>query len=144
MQKQKDLGLGLFSTLLGVLTLAGTVKMPKEPRFFPRVVGGLIILLGLGLIINAILAPRSAGAEGEKTPVQYRKMLIVTGILAVYYFLFRFAGFTIPTFLLIGATALTLGYRNRKVLLLSAVSITIGLYLIFTLIFQVRFSGFFF
>jgi putative tricarboxylic transport membrane protein len=145
MQKQKDLGLGLVSALLGILVFAGAMGMPKGPRFFPQLIGGLIILLGLGMIITAIPALLRQAVK-EKPPVQfqYRRVLIVIGILAAYYVLFCFAGFTIPTFLLITSTALILGYRNWKVLLLSAVPITVGLYLIFTLIFQVRFPGFFF
>jgi hypothetical protein len=42
------------------------------------------------------------------------------------------------------ATSLTLGYRNFKVLLPTALLVSIGLYLSFTQLFHVRFMGIFF
>ncbi|MCI9529840.1 MAG: tripartite tricarboxylate transporter TctB family protein, partial [Angelakisella sp.] len=79
-----------------------------------------------------------------KAPPQYGKVLIVLGILIAYYFAFQYIGYTIPTFLMIAGTAFTLGYRNWKVMIPTALAVSICLYLAFTQLFNVRFPGVFF
>ena len=57
---------------------------------------------------------------------------------------FQYIGYTIPTFLMIAGTAFTLGYRNWKVMIPTALAVSICLYLAFTQLFNVRFPGIFF
>ncbi|MCI5625496.1 MAG: tripartite tricarboxylate transporter TctB family protein [Clostridiales bacterium] len=63
---------------------------------------------------------------------------------AIIIFAFQYIGYTIPTFLLIMATSVTLGYKKWKVLVPAAVLVSIGLYLAFTQVFNIRFMGMFF
>ena len=64
--------------------------------------------------------------------------------LAIYYFAFQTISYTISTFLLMVATSVTLGYRNWKVLIPTTALVSIGLYLAFSQLFNVRFMGMFF
>ena len=83
-------------------------------------------------------------AQKEKKNISYKTVALIVVYLFAYYFLFQYVGYVIPTFLMMLATSVTLGYRNWKVLIPTDLLISIGLYLAFTQLFHVRFMGLFF
>lgn len=154
MKQTKDLSLGIISILIGSYVLLYIGSMKPGPAFFPRIVAFTII--GLGAIIAIMAAgklikgkkklPTSAPAV-EKPPkqkVQYTKVIAAIGCLLVYCFLLDIVGYTILTALLIMAISLILGYRNLKVMIPTAVVFSITLYLVFSMVFHIHFSGIFY
>ena len=87
-------------------------------------------------LVDIVPGTRMAEIAGGKAQI--------AAYLFIYYFAFQYIGYTIPTFLLIMATSVTLGYRKWKVLIPAAVFVSIGLYLAFTQVFNIRFMGMFF
>lgn len=146
MQK-KDIGLGAVSIAFGAWVWYMASALKKGADFWPKIVAGAIILLGLIILIMAVLEVRrgpSAGAKKAKATPQYLQVAEVAAVLLGYYAAFQYVGYTIPTFLLIFLTALILGYRNWKVMIPTALIASVGLYLIFTRLFGIRFPGVFF
>lgn len=146
MQK-KDMGVGVFSIAFGAWMFFMATKLKSGPAFWPKIVASGIMILGAIIFITALIQLKKEGKAQEKkakTPPQYGKVLIVIGILIAYYFAFQYIGYTIPTFLMIVGTSVTLGYRNWKVMIPTALLVSICLYLAFTQLFNVRFPGVFF
>ena len=154
MENKKDFGLGMFSIVLGASVVIYTGQMRSGPAFFPRLVGVIIIILGViiaaqsGLKIKKMRKEETDIAGSTKNP-QVKptfpwRVIAITACLFAYYFLFQVVGYTIPTFLMIFATAVILGYRNWKVLIPTGLITSVGLYYAFTSIFHINFPGIFF
>lgn len=144
---KKDMGVGAVSVLFGAWMFFMATKLKSGPAFWPKIVAAGIVILGVIIFVTAFVKLRTEGEPQEKkakAPPQYGKVLIVLGILIAYYFAFQYIGYTIPTFLMIVGTAFTLGYQNWKVMIPTALAVSICLYLAFTQLFNVRFPGVFF
>lgn len=145
---KKELGLGIGAIALGIATLVYFLNIPPKSAFYPRMISIAIILLGLVITFNAVKAIKAAPVQPEqpaaKAQISYSSVGLIVAYLFVYYFAFQFIGYTIPTFLMIIATSVTLGYKKWKILLPTAVLVSIGLYVAFTQVFNVRFPGVFF
>lgn len=150
--EKKDVGLGIVSLVFGIWMFAMTTQMKSGPAFWPKIVAAGIIILGGIILVMGIMqvckgkkaGSQAAKAETAKTKPQYGKVLAVVGILVLYFFAFQVVGYTIPTFLLICATSFVLGYRNWKVMIPTALIVSVGLYLSFTQLFGIHFPGMFF
>lgn len=146
MQK-KDIGLGAVSIAFGAWVWYMAAALKKGADFWPKIVAGSIILLGLIILVMALMEVRSKGAEDTKKTKgapQYLQVLEIIAVLLGYYVAFQYVGYTIPTFLLIFLSALILGYRNWKIMIPTSLIVSVGLYLIFTQLFGIRFPGSFF
>lgn len=148
MEEKKDLGLGIGATLLGIATMIYFFSIPAKSAFFPKMISSAIIILGLVITFNAVkamkAAPEKPGQSAPKKEIAYGSVGLIVAYLFIYYFAFQYVGYTIPTFLLIMATSVTLGYKKWKILIPSAVFVSVGLYLAFTQVFNIRFMGMFF
>jgi hypothetical protein len=151
--EKKDLGLGIGAILLGAVTWLYFRTLPGSAGSYPKMISVITVLLGIVIALRAVKALRTAPgspeqfSSGEDTSDKkpsYRSVALIVLYLIIYYFLFQKFSYTISTFLLMVATSLTLGYRNFKVLLPTALLVSIGLYLSFTQLFHVRFMGIFF
>ena len=146
---KKELGLGIGAIALGVATLGYFLSIPPKSAFYPRLISIAIIALGLVITFNAVKAMKAAPVNPEqpaakKAQISYSSVGLIIAYLFVYYFAFQFIGYTIPTFLMIIATSITLGYKKWKILLPTALLVSIGLYVAFSQVFNVRFPGVFF
>ncbi len=145
---KKDMGLGVAAIAFGAWMFAEAMQLKSGPDFWPKVVAAGIILLGALIFVMGLMglrkAPAAKGPAKEKAKPQYIHVAAVMVVLVAYYFAFQTIGYTIPTFLMIGATAYILGYRNWKVLLPTSLLTSIALYLVFTKLFGIRFPGAFF
>ena len=130
---KKDCGLGIGAIVLGIAVFVYFQGLPGAAGSYPKLVSAAIVILG-------ILIP----AQKEKKNISYKTVALIVVYLFAYYFLFQYVGYVIPTFLMMLATSVTLGYRNWKVLIPTDLLISIGLYLAFTQLFHVRFMGLFF
>lgn len=147
---KKDVGLGVVSLAFGIWMFVMAAQMKSGPAFWPKIVAAGIVVLGgiiLAMGIMQISKEKKTGGQAagkEKAKAQYGKVLAVIGVLAIYFFAFQAIGYTIPTFFMICATSFVLGYRNWKVMLPTALIVSVGLYLSFTKLFGINFPGVFF
>lgn len=149
--EKKDIGLGAIAIAFGAWMFFAASQMKSGPDFWPKIVAAGIIILGAVILAGGLLQMKKQGAWTEaerekraKDKAQYLKVLAVVAVLIAYYFAFQYIGYTIPTFLLITATAVILGYRNWKVMIPTALIVSVALYLAFTNLFGIRFPGMFF
>lgn len=146
---KKDLGLGIGAVILGIVTLKYFLGLPGKSGYYPKIISGAIIILGIVIILNAVKAmkksaPASPEQKASKKEISYKHVALIVLYLAIYYFAFQTISYTISTFLLMVATSVTLGYRNWKVVIPTTALVSIGLYLAFSQLFNVRFMGMFF
>ena len=58
--EKKDLGLGIGATLLGIATMIYFFNIPPKSAFFPKMISGAIIILGIVITFNAVRAMKAA------------------------------------------------------------------------------------
>jgi len=147
---KKDLGLGIGTIIMGILLLIYFINIPAEPGFFPKIVCCCTVLVGITITIRTLIQLKSHAQrlaekpEGKDENISYKSVSLITAYLFVYYFAFQYIGYIIPTFLLIVMTSVTLNFRKWKVLIPTALSVSVCLYVLFSAIFNIRFPGIFF
>lgn len=148
MNKKMDLGLGTGAVVLGIVTMVYFLGLPGKAGYYPKLISGAIIILGIVIILNAVKAIKSAPANLEqnvsKKEISYKSVALIVAYLVIYYFTFHTVSYILSTFLLMVATSVTLGYRNWKILIPTTAIVSIGIYFIFTQVFNVRFMAMFF
>ncbi|MGH2626934.1 MAG: tripartite tricarboxylate transporter TctB family protein [Anaerolineales bacterium] len=98
------------------------------PTFFPRLLAGALALLALTLIA------RAAADRSERPPLPPARIGVligVTGLTAAYALLLPLVGFLLATPVLIGAVIALMGLREWRPLLVTAIAVTVVLYLVF-------------
>jgi len=128
---RKDLSVGASFLALGIALVASSYALPAGlgqpgPGFFPRVIGGAMLLLSLGLLWQArrpVAAP-STGAGDRKA------VLSVVGLLALYLLLWGTGPFAVRTVVFLLLLLRGLGQSWRTALLLS-LSLTAAVILAF-------------
>jgi hypothetical protein len=103
------------------------VEYGPGPGFFPLVLGSGLILMGTAVAISAWR--RREGAT--RFDGQLRKPLLVAGVLGVYLAVLDFLGFAIATVLFLFTLIHWVESRKAWFALTLAVSITLGLHLVF-------------
>ena len=150
--EKKDTGLGVVSLGFGAWVFFMSTTLKGEAAFWPKLVAIAIMIVGaviLGTGVVGLMRERAASgtAQVAKKPhakPHYIKVAAVVALMIVYLIAFQLIGYTIPTFLLISGTALILGYRNWKILIPTALVVSVGLYLIFSKLFGINFPGVFY
>lgn len=127
---------------VGIPVPPGVRSTALSPAFWPRIVTVLMVVLGLMLMVQGILAARSRGAEPAEPPALPDEDLVPPGLARVriaaamammfaYYALVETVGMTTASILaFVGFAAL---YGERRWLLLGIVGV--GLALALTLFF---------
>lgn len=70
--EKKDLGLGIGATLLGIATMIYFFNIPPKSAFFPKMISGAIIILGIVITFNAVRAMKAA-PENRSSPFPKRR-----------------------------------------------------------------------
>ena len=149
LQHKKDLGVGVASLAFGawIYYMSGSLK--AKSAFWPKLIAGAIVLLGVVIVVFSILElmkDKKTGAKDKpaKAKPDYLRVALITALLFAYYFGFQYFSYTISTFLLILSTSVILGYKNWKVLLPSSLLVSIGLYIAFSQFLGTHFTAMFF
>ena len=110
----RSLALGVALVSSSYALPAGLGRLPG-PGFFPRVIGGAMLLLSLGLLwqVRRPVAAASTGAGGART------VLIVVGLLFLYLLLWGTGPFAVRTALFLLLLLRGLGQSWRTSLTLS-------------------------
>ena len=149
LQHKKDFGVGVASLAFGawIYYMSGSLK--AKSAFWPKLIAGAIVLLGVVIVVFSILElmkDKKTGAKDKsaKAKPDYLRVALITALLFAYYFGFQYFSYTISTFLLILSTSVILGYKNWKVLLPSSLLVSIGLYIAFSQFLGTHFTAMFF
>jgi len=128
---------------LVVIALAQSIEVPAidtsfSPRWWPEILGGLIILLSVGVAIKEIVAPGPADDDIEsRTRAGVIRVVAVLVAIAAYGVLWYFIAFPVATVVLFVALVYILGARGWKALILFPVICTAVLYGLFGLLLKV-------
>ncbi|WP_080872936.1 tripartite tricarboxylate transporter TctB family protein [Oceanobacillus timonensis] len=99
-----------------------------DASFFPKVIGGLLIITGVVLMIKTILKNKK---KTDQKLVLYMKELIMIIAYALYIFLVPVLGFIITSPLLIIGLAFYLGSKKIVMNVMVGVLVTAGIYFFF-------------
>ncbi len=149
LQHKKDLGVGVASLAFGAWIYYVSGSLKAKSAFWPKLIAGAIVLLGIVILAVSILElikDKKTGAKDKpaKAKPDYIRVALISALLLAYYFGFQYFSYTISTFLLILSTSVILGYKNWKVLLPSSLLVSIGLYIAFSQFLGTHFTAMFF
>jgi len=133
--------LGLAAVGVFVLVDTSTITVPQGsssvgPRFFPYVIGGALVLVGLALAVAVARGDCGAVEEGEdidtSRPADWRTLGMIAGTFAAYVVLVQPLGYLLSTILLFAGTSWALGARGWRKLVLISVLVPFAAFMLFT------------
>ena len=115
---KKDCGLGIGAIVLGIAVFVYFQGLPGAAGSYPKLVSAAIVILGILILAGSFKAAKQEEpAQKEKKNISYKTVALIVVYLFAYYSLFQYVGYVIPTFLMMLATWVTLGYRSGKFLI---------------------------
>ena len=148
MFKRNDWVVGLFSFLLGVFVLFLASAWEKPTSFETAESGGVpsflawgILIIGIIHLVGSFFAPKVPVDKKAVLAKEYkeaRPILQITLVCAIYILIIKFLGYLIATPLLIIGIMWIVQVRNIKNLLVTALSTTLILFLVFQIGLKVK------
>ncbi|MGW4800816.1 tripartite tricarboxylate transporter TctB family protein [Nonomuraea sp. NPDC004297] len=137
-----ELGLAAVVLVLGVLVVIGTLDVSAAasqlgvgPRFFPMLVGGAMVLIGLFYVADVLRGGRGDPEESEDVdagaPTDWRGVLLVSGVFLAFAALLDVLGWIIGASLLFFGVSVALGAEHRLRAAVVAVVLGVTTYLLF-------------
>ena len=144
--------LGILATAFGILLIVliipaqinvvGKAPWYNQPRFFPYVVSGIFILMGVLLFLSGVKKGKRTSTAGEETyefSAYGTKMVLITlGIISLYVACISFLPYVPCTIVALGVLMWFFGQRNLKIGALVAIVLPIIIYLSFTYLLKLR------
>lgn len=109
------------------------------PRFFPRVILGIIVLLNLALLYQAIRYPEELKEVKKIDPEKKKRMLRTMLVSVLFAVLFRYLGGMVTIFLYGFGFMWAWRVKSPLTIVLFPLGITAGAYLVFHVLLSVRF-----
>jgi len=132
---QVDLWIGLLLVGTGSFALYQAIGFDSVSRNFPLIVAGLLTLSGLWLLLRCL-------SGGVLNTLKWRELAPIAcaiGLLALWIVALRYGlGFVIPTFLMQLGLFWLAGERRIPRAVLVAALVSLGAYLVFALVLDVR------
>ncbi|MFF4624484.1 tripartite tricarboxylate transporter TctB family protein [Nonomuraea jabiensis] len=137
-----ELGLAVVVLGLGVLVVIGTLDVSAAasqlgigPRFFPMLVGGAMVLIGLFYVVDVIRGGHGDPEESEdvdvEAPTDWRSVGLVSGIFLAFTALLNVLGWIIGASLLFFGLSLALGAEHKARSAVISVVVGLATYLLF-------------
>ncbi|MFG1704610.1 tripartite tricarboxylate transporter TctB family protein [Nonomuraea sp. M3C6] len=137
-----ELGLAVVVLVLGVFVVIGTLDVSAAasqlgigPRFFPMLVGGAMVLVGLFYVIDVVRGGRGDPEESEdvdvEAPTDWRSVGLVSGIFLAFAALLNVLGWIIAASLLFFGLSVALGAEHKLRAAVVAAVMGIATYLLF-------------
>ncbi|MET9248771.1 tripartite tricarboxylate transporter TctB family protein [Nonomuraea sp. NPDC003709] len=137
-----ELGLAVVVLGLGVLVVIGTLDVSAAasqlgigPRFFPMLVGGAMVLIGLFYVADVIRGGHGDPEESEdvdvEAPTDWRSVGLVSGIFLAFTALLNVLGWIIGASLLFFGLSLALGAEHKVRTAVISVVVGLATYLLF-------------
>lgn len=106
------------------------------PRFFPYVVGAILVIAGVGVAISAAQGKKGESEGGEDVDASkstdWKTLGFIAGLLLLYLLLVRPIGYLLMTMALFGGIAWILGARRWRPLVATSIMVPLVAYLFFT------------
>ncbi|MFC4112435.1 tripartite tricarboxylate transporter TctB family protein [Nonomuraea zeae] len=137
-----ELGLAVVVLGLGGFVVVGTLDVSAAgsqlgigPRFFPTLVGGAMVLIGLCYVIDVLRGGRGDPEESEDVdvdaPADWRSVGLVSGIFLAFAVLLNVLGWIIGASLLFFGLSVALGAEHKVRAAGISVAVGLGTYLLF-------------
>ncbi|MGR6914973.1 tripartite tricarboxylate transporter TctB family protein [[Actinomadura] parvosata] len=137
-----ELGLAVVVLVLGVLVVVGTLDVSAAasqlgigPRFFPMLVGGAMVVVGLFYVADVLRGGHGDPEESEDVdagaPADWRSVGLVSGIFLAFAALLDLLGWIIGASLLFFALSVVLGAEHKLRAAGVAVVLGVATYLLF-------------
>ncbi|MEV4804070.1 tripartite tricarboxylate transporter TctB family protein [Nonomuraea sp. NPDC049421] len=137
-----ELGLAVVVLVLGVLVVVGTLDVSAAasqlglgPRFFPMLVGGAMVVIGLFYVADVLRGGRADPEESEDVdadaPTDWRSLGLVSGIFLAFAALLNVLGWIIGASLLFFGLSVALGAEHKLRAAGIAVVMGVATYLLF-------------
>ncbi|MEU6711898.1 tripartite tricarboxylate transporter TctB family protein [Nonomuraea sp. NPDC046802] len=137
-----ELGLAVVVLALGVFVVVGTLDVSAAasqlglgPRFFPMLVGGSMVLIGLFYVIDVLRGGRGEPEESEdvdaEAPADWRSVGLVSGVFLAFTAILNVVGWVIAASLLFFGLSVVLGAEHKPRAAGIAVVIGVATYLLF-------------
>jgi putative tricarboxylic transport membrane protein len=129
------LGLGVFVVIGTFDVSAAASQLGVGPRFFPMLVGGAMVVIGLFYVIDVLRGERGDPEESEdvdvEAPTDWRSVGLVSGIFLAFAVLLNVLGWIIGASLLFFGLSVALGAEHKLRAAGVAVVVGVATYLLF-------------
>lgn len=133
-----DAGYIWMITKLPTRNLANTLGIDFMPWLYAILLGALSLML----IVNSLLGLQDGCETGPQVAaVHVRGIVLVFAIFVVYIFLIDRVGFLLVTPLMAGSLMYIEGNRKIRSIGITAVGITVGVFVVFRYVFGVSITG---
>ncbi|WP_084960027.1 tripartite tricarboxylate transporter TctB family protein [Thermoactinospora rubra] len=137
-----ELVLALAVLALGVFVIVGTLEVTAAasrlgvgPRFFPMLVGGSMVVIGVFYVADVLRGGHGDPEESEDVdthaPADWRSVLLVSGIFLGFVAILNWLGWVLSASLLFFALSVALGARHLVRTAVIAVVLGVSTYLVF-------------
>ncbi|MEU5862290.1 tripartite tricarboxylate transporter TctB family protein [Nonomuraea sp. NPDC047529] len=137
-----ELGLAVVVLALGVFVVVGTLdvsaaasRLGLGPRFFPMLVGGAMVLIGVFYVIDVLRGGAGDPEESEDVdagaPTDWRSVGLVSGVFLAFAALLDVLGWVFGASLLFFGLSVVLGAEHRLRAAVVAVVLGVTTYLLF-------------
>lgn len=125
--------------IVGIGMIVGTLGFPYYGLsdigggFWPKVLGGALIICSIGLAVETTLK------KNEEVTIDFhsegmKRVLIAIGIMIVFSALMMIFGFFVATFFMVISCAILLGERNKVKLIAIPVGVIVFIYAVFEMV----------
>jgi putative tricarboxylic transport membrane protein len=129
------LGLGIFVIIGTADVRAASSAIGLGPRFFPFLVGGALVLIGVFYVIDVLRGghgdPEESEDIDESATTDWRAVMLVGGVFLGFALLVDWLGWIVAATLLFFGIAWTLGSRHPLRTAAISVVLSLSTYLIF-------------
>jgi hypothetical protein len=140
-QSATEVAINLGLVMLSIFLIALSSDYPQMARTVPQLVLILVIILASLDILSKVWVGSAEKSVQEKDTQEIEesargktKVLFTVGLMFVFLFSMLIFGFTLGTFIFLICSVWSLGYKNKKGLIISSLIITGFMYVIFILI----------
>jgi hypothetical protein len=135
----EDLVIIAIIAVLGLYIIFGSGDFRLLGKLFPRIFAGMTLLACLAQVFISIRKHRLAAGTGKAKAAEpgSKNYWLITGISAVYLAVLPFVGFILSTIALMVVIPVVLGYRNKAVIVILGVVLTLSFYYVFKVFFYV-------
>lgn len=150
------LGVAALFAIVEFIVIPVEISVPRtlpiaanSPSFWPRVICGGMIVVGLALAFNAVMRLRAVGADAAVRPdaevdeptyppgQALLRIGLAMAILVGYYVIVRWVGIVVASIVALGLLSSLYGEKRWWLIAILAISMPIVLYLFFTKIAEV-------
>jgi NADH:ubiquinone oxidoreductase subunit 3 (subunit A) len=133
MNHRHDIIAGIVLIAVGSVGIFQSSKLPAGAADFPLFVLIALIILAALMIGRGILTARNAAGDSEHTPFIVAPARLAIGVIAMSFYIagIQFIGFYLTTAIFIPCTALALGLKRIKFIVMATIGFLAFVYVVF-------------